>query len=148
MFYVCKYTRLHNHTQTRQVRQENAQATLDAGNGELIEEGFPWPKASGDLDGGGRQNPSIGMASENGHRHANVWGCNPARHHEGLRQLSSLHPTLPSSALRGPSNNLLEHVVDAPVEIVGRQMASILRAVEAKVKGIQVRVCVIKRLRR
>lgn len=119
------------------MRQENALATLNSRGGGL-EEGFPWLTASRDLNGGDRQDPSTGMASDRGHGHGNVWGYHPARHHGELRELPTLHPSLPPSALRGPSNDLLKHG-DAPVVVVGRQMAEIIRAVETKVKEVQVR---------
>lgn len=125
------------------MRQENALGTLNSG-GWGLEEGFPWLKASTSLGGGDCQDPTTGMASERGHRHANVWGYHSTRHHGEFEELNTLHPSLPPNALWGASHDLLKHV-DAPMEVVGRQTAEILRAVETKVKEIQVREWLIRR---
>lgn len=54
-----------------------------------------------------------------------------------LRNLSTRHPALPPSALGGCTSRLPTRA-DVPVEVITNQMAGILRAVEAKVRRIEV----------
>lgn len=54
-----------------------------------------------------------------------------------LQNVSTRHPALPPSALRGYTSRFPARA-DAPVEVIANQMAGILRAVEAKVRRIEV----------
>lgn len=54
-----------------------------------------------------------------------------------LRNLSTRHPTLPPSALGGCTSRFPARI-DAPVEVITNQMAGVLRAVETKVRRIEV----------
>lgn len=115
---------------TLQVRKQHATLPNAVNEGNTV-----WPTASGSTEDARHISSDFPVTRVSGY--PQLWGYRSNWDNQGLGTAPTLHPTLPPSVLGGHGSHLLQHV-NAPVEAVARQMAEVLRAVEAKVKRIQV----------